>query len=225
MDAFIDFGLKHGRKVLILVAALVHVAFMVLITIRLPSAASAAREAAEVFKMVDVDEFVPPPPPPPPKVREPDPPPERIVAVAVQSATASEIVETERIVVEVDEPPPVAEIRREVVVESAPAEEAIVYVPQHKISRIPAIPARRVLERIEYPELAAKQGVEAVVYLELYIDKNGRIRDAVVLKDPGFGFAQAALKALEGIVCEPAAANGENVAVRFRYPVRFTLKR
>ena len=224
MDAFIDFGLKHGRKVLILVAALVHVAFMVLITIRLPSAASAAREAAEVFKMVDVDEFVPPPPPPP-KVREPDPPPVRIVAVAVQSATASEIVETEKIVVEVDEPPPVAEIPREITAESAPAEEAIVYVPQHKISRIPAIPVGRVLERIEYPELAAKQGVEAVVYLELYIDKNGRIRDAVVLKDPGFGFAQAALKALEGIICVPAAANGENVAVRFRYPVRFTLKR
>ena len=90
---------------------------------------------------------------------------------------------------------------------------------------VPVIPTEKVLSRIKYPELAAKQGIEGVVYLELYIDKTGRIRDAKVLKDPGFGFAEAALAALEGVSCQPAAANGEAVAVKFRYPVRFTLKK
>ena len=45
-----------------------------------------------------------------------------------------------------------------------------------------------------------------------------------VLKDPGFGFAEAAIKALAGLVCEPAQVEGRPVAVRYRYPVRFALK-
>ena len=35
---------------------------------------------------------------------------------------------------------------------------------------------------------------------------------------------EEALKALEGIVCKPAMANGKPCAVKFRYPVRFTVK-
>jgi periplasmic protein TonB len=98
------------------------------------------------------------------------------------------------------------------------------YVPQFKISDAPVIPAKEVLSRIDYPSLAAKQGIEATVYLELYIDKSGRIVRATVLKDPGFGFAEAAAKALVGLVCSPARMDGEAVAVRYRYPVRFTLR-
>ncbi len=98
------------------------------------------------------------------------------------------------------------------------------YMPQFKISDAPVIPAKEVLSRIEYPVLAAQQGIEATVYLELYIDKSGRIVRATVLKDPGFGFAEAAAKALVGLVCSPARMGDEAVAVRYRYPVRFTLR-
>ena len=55
------------------------------------------------------------------------------------------------------------------------------------------------------------------------IDANGVIRKIKVLKDPGHGFAQAAVAALDGITCVPANANGKNCAVRYRYPVKFTL--
>ena len=98
------------------------------------------------------------------------------------------------------------------------------YVPQFKITDAPVIPVKEVLSRIEYPALAAKQGIEATVYLELYIDKSGRIVRATVLKDPGFGFAEAAAKALVGLACSPARMGDEAVAVRYRYPVRFTLR-
>jgi len=97
-------------------------------------------------------------------------------------------------------------------------------VPQFKATELPVISAKDALSRIEYPALAAKQGIEATVYLELYIDKRGKIVRAAVLKDPGFGFAEAAIKALVGLVCTPAKMDGQAVALRYRYPVRFTLK-
>ena len=150
---------------------------------------------AEVFKLVDVQEFVPPPPAPVEK--------KEVVTVSNQPKASENFVET----------------KEEVVVER----EEIVYLPQHKISSVPIIPSREVLSRIVYPPMALKQGIEAVVYLELFIDSNGYIKKIKVLKDPGHGFAQAAVKALEGVTCVPANANGKNCAVRYRYPVKFTL--
>lgn len=150
---------------------------------------------AEVFKLVDVQEFVPPPPAPVEK--------KEVVTVSNQPKASETVVET----------------KEEVVVER----EEIVYLPQHKISSVPIIPSREVLSRIVYPPMALKQGIEAVVYLELFIDSNGSIKKIKVLKDPGHGFAEAAVKALQGITCVPANANGKNCAVRYRYPVKFTL--
>ncbi len=152
---------------------------------------------AEVFKLVDVQEFVPPPPEPVVK--------KDVVTVSNQPKASETVVET----------------KEEVVVEQK--QEEIVYLPQHKISSVPIIPGREVLSRIVYPPMALKQGIEAVVYLELFIDSKGNIKKIKVLKDPGHGFAQAAVKALEGVTCVPANANGKNCAVRFRYPVKFTL--
>ena len=45
-----------------------------------------------------------------------------------------------------------------------------------------------------------------------------------ILKDPGYGFGEAAVKALKDIKCIPAKTNGVPVAVRIRYPVRFKLR-
>jgi TonB family protein len=98
------------------------------------------------------------------------------------------------------------------------------YMPQYEITEVPVVPVDQVLSKIQYPTLAARQGIEATVYVELYIDARGVIRKVAVLKDPGYGFAQAAVKALEGLHTIPAEANGQPVAVRFRYPIRFKLK-
>ncbi len=144
---------------------------------------------ADVFKLVDVQEYV-----------KPEPQNDEIV---VNQPKASERVrETEKKVKDFDE--------------SA-------FLPQHKISSVPVIPIREVLSKIEYPPMALRQGIEAVVYLELFIDSKGAIKNIKVLKDPGHGFAEAAVAALKGIVCVPANANGKNCAVRYRYPIKFTL--
>ena len=101
---------------------------------------------------------------------------------------------------------------------------SIEYLPPHKISVPPKIPAEQVLRNLSYPLSAKRQRIEGVVYLELYIDKEGTIRRIVVLKDPGYGLAEAAIKAFEGVRCIPAEANGVPAPVRYRYPIRFKLR-
>jgi protein TonB len=183
-----------ARPILFSLVIAIHVIVLICVKFSVSSAVQEEEKSAEIFKLVDVEEFVPPPPPPVIEKKE----------VVVNSVKTSEnIQETEKEVVEV--------------------QEEIDYVPQHKISVIPEIPTKAILSKIEYPKMAMKQGIEGVVYLELFIDENGNIRRVNVLKDPGYGFADAAIAALEGVVCKPALVNDKPVAVRFRYPVRFVL--
>ncbi len=196
-----DWLYRYRMPAFLAVAALFHLAAFAWIRFAIPAKEVAIDPGATVFKLVDVEEYVPPPPPDVP-----------IRKVMEQPKASENIVETAETVVEVSDESLL----------SAPAEPE--YLPQHKISDIPAIPTKDILARIEYPPIALRQGIEGVVYLELFIDEEGNIRKVNVLKDPGFGFSDAALRALEGIRCEPARANGKTVAVRFRYPVRFTLK-
>lgn len=182
-----------ARPLLFSIVIAVHVIVLICVRFSIKTAVQEEEPDAEIFKLVDVEEFVPPPPPVIEKKE-----------VVVNSVKASEnIQETEKEVVEI--------------------EEEIDYVPQHKISVIPEIPTKTILSKIEYPKMAMKQGIEGVVYLELFIDENGNIRRVNVLKDPGYGFAEAAIAALDGITCKPALVNDKPVAVRFRYPIRFIL--
>jgi protein TonB len=177
-----------------------------------------------VIDMVDIREFVPPPPPKiePPKPQAAPPPVPVPAPKVVPVALPVEKLEVtdQPTAMAVPLPPPAP------VVEAAPMPSAEpTYLPQSKISEVPLIPAKEVLARINYPVLAAQLGLEATVYLELFIDQTGLIRKVSILKDPGNGFAAAAVAALEGVRCRPAVnSDGQPVAVRFRYPVRFTLK-
>jgi len=159
-------------------------------------------EEYQVLKLVDIQEYTPPP------VQGTV---QRVVAA--QPKSSSTIQETD-----------------DTVIEQKPAQGAEQndaepdYLPQHKISLIPQIPSKEILARINYPPMALKQGIEGVVYLELFIDAEGRIRKINVLKDPGYGFAEAAVNAVTGLTYTPALVNGKPAAVRFRYPVRFSLK-
>ena len=184
-----------ARPLLFALVIAIHLIVLICVRFSIKTAVQEEEANAEIFKLVDVEEFVPPPPPPPVIEKK---------EVVVNSVKASEnIQETEKEVVEIP--------------------EDIDYVPQHKISVIPEIPTKAILSKIEYPKMAMKQGIEGVVYLELFIDESGNIRRINVLKDPGYGFADAAIAALDGIRCKPALVNDKPVAVRFRYPVRFVL--
>ncbi len=185
----------YTRPVLFTIVLLLHVAVLLIFNFKnSDEAEDVVFRDAEVFKLVDVQEYQKPP------AEKKD-----VLKVSNQVKAAEKIVETDK------------------TVEEESSADQIEYLPQHKISTVPVIPTREVLSRIVYPPMALKQGIEAIVYLELFIDSNGTIRTIKILKDPGHGFAQAAVAALEGIKCVPANANGKNCAVRYRYPVKFTL--
>jgi protein TonB len=99
------------------------------------------------------------------------------------------------------------------------------YVPMQSISQLPVIPEKFLRAKLEYPEMARRSGIMGRVFLELFIDSKGRIRKVEILKEdpPGYGFASAAVSALDGCTCLPAKMNGEAVAVRYRYPIRFSI--
>lgn len=197
------------KVIIFSIALVVHIILILTVTVK--SGEKQKRQDNTIFKMVDVQEFVPLPPEvekPEPKKEPPKPETEQVVVN--QDAIAESIIETDKEVIEVQEPVSVG--------------EAIEYLPQHKISEPPQIPTNEILDNIKYPPLANRQRIEGVVFLELYIDSHGQIRNILVLKDPGFGLAEAAIAAFEGIVCEPAYAEEIAVAVRYRYPVRFQLK-
>ena len=86
------------------------------------------------------------------------------------------------------------------------------------------IPAEMIYEHPpEYPRLAQTAGMEAVVWVKALVDKNGNVRDAMVLKSSGSkaGFDEAAVKAAFKCRFKPAIQNGRPVAVWVSYQVEF----
>jgi len=192
----------------------------------IPAGERELREDPTVFKLVDIDLYTPPTPakPPPPPVQPPEPPPNpEHPPLPPQEATSEKIEETDKPVQEPSVPHPLAPPPAPISPTPAKPEEPE-YLPQHKISVPPKVPVDQVLRQLIYPPQANRQRIEGVVYLELFIDREGVIRKIEVLKDPGYGLAEAAVKAFQGVRCTPAEANGLPVAVRYRYPIRFKLR-
>jgi protein TonB len=96
----------------------------------------------------------------------------------------------------------------------------------HLVSHLPRFSEEELKRRVVYPPIAQRSEIEGTVYLEVFVDREGFVRSVTILKeDPsGRGFGEAAQKAFIGLKGSPALANGEEVAVRYRYPVRFTLR-
>jgi protein TonB len=107
--------------------------------------------------------------------------------------------------IEVAEPP-----------EIPPTPDAYTYVEE-----LPA-PVRMV--HPEYPALARQAGVSGVVWVRVLLDREGRVRDAIL--DPKGGVPmlnEAALAAARQWVFEPALSNGKPVMVWVSIPFRFRL--
>jgi protein TonB len=76
----------------------------------------------------------------------------------------------------------------------------------------------------EYPKEALQAGFEGSVTLKIVIDASGRVRKAVVLKDPGYGLGAAAVKsALKHFKFKPGAVNGKPTAVEWTFTVTYEL--
>jgi protein TonB len=203
-------GENRTRLILFILTAALHAALIYFVAFRIAETPKTEEPIANVIRLVDVQEELPPPPPPP-----------RELPPVVQN-TVEAVAET---MIETDEVP------EEVVVSSAPVqtvweEAAIEYLPMSKISVLPKFDEDKIRKATVYPSIALRANIEGVVYLELFVDNKGEIREIHVLREnpENRGFGDAAVNAFKGIRGEPAQSNGQAVAVRFRYPVRFTIK-
>jgi protein TonB len=195
-----DSSVKH-RIVLGAIVAALHLGVIFFAAFSVESAREAAAESADVMKLVDLDE-APPPPPETPSTR------------TVSEALAENMLETET------EPDIVA------AAPYMPSLEAENYVLQSDISVLPEFDEKAIFERLVYPPIARRSGIEGRVLLELFINRQGFVTRVNVLREepPDRGFAEAAVRAFSGAQAKPALANGQVVAVRYRYPVRFQLR-
>ncbi|KAA0224304.1 energy transducer TonB [bacterium] len=74
-----------------------------------------------------------------------------------------------------------------------------------------------------YPEIARKAGLEGTVWLKVWVDKEGKVRKAVVQKSDAEIFNQPAIDAATQWVFTPALQQNGPVAVWISIPFRFKL--
>ncbi|MCL1814869.1 MAG: energy transducer TonB [Treponema sp.] len=180
----------------IFIAVLVHVLLLFLAGITIKTIKNTPSENAGIMRLADIREETPP----------------------LRPVSASAVETTAEIVVESKDAAPGKTF--------SGSEEAIDFLPMYLVSQLPRFSEDELKRRVIYPPIAQRSEVEGTVYLEVFVDRYGTVRNVAVLKEdpPGRGFGEAAARAFMGLKGSPALANGTEVAVRYRYPVRFSLK-
>jgi protein TonB len=202
------------RLILFLAVAGIHVAFIFFFVINVDTTLMEADPPAAVMKLTDIEEeipiFIPPAPPLPPEQME-------VPSNAVE-AIAENMIETDEVPDQTVVSGIIIPQRREYGTED--------YLPMHKISVAPVFSETEIKNRLVYPPIPLRAKQEGMVYLELFVDHNGQVRQITILRETpeNRGFGDAAIKAFQGLQGTPAQANGAAVAVRYRYPVRFAIR-
>lgn len=81
------------------------------------------------------------------------------------------------------------------------------------------------IHNIKYPGEAKQKRITGRVFLQFIVEKDGSLTDLVVIRDPGGGLGDEALR----IMClspnwEPGIQNGKPVRVMFTVPLNFSLR-
>ena len=185
------------RPAFFLGAAALHLVLLFFLVFRMDRVVQEPEPPLTVMKLTDLREAAPPPERPP----SPEPLSETIAETVLETET---LPETARggVTAEPD------------------------FLAMHQVSRGPVFSEDLIRSRLEYPPMARRSGIEGMVYLELLVDAQGRIRRIIILKEEPAdrGFGEAAVRAFQGLEGRPAEANGVPAAVRLRYPVRFRLR-
>jgi protein TonB len=87
----------------------------------------------------------------------------------------------------------------------------------------PPVPVKAVTP--EYPEIARRAGMEGTVWVKVLVDKNGKVRKALVVKSDNDIFNEPAVHAALGFLFTPAMMNNGPVAVWAAMPFRFKLNK
>jgi len=78
--------------------------------------------------------------------------------------------------------------------------------------------------KIKYPEIAKRAGVEGKVFVQAFIDENGNVVEAKIIKGIGAGCDEAALDAVKSTKFSPGKEKGKPVKVQVSIPIMFKLQ-
>jgi TonB family protein len=78
-------------------------------------------------------------------------------------------------------------------------------------------------EKIVYPEIAKRAGIEGKVYILAFIDENGNVASARIIKGIGAGCDEAALEAVKQTKFIPGRQRSKPVKVQVTVPIVFKL--
>lgn len=86
-----------------------------------------------------------------------------------------------------------------------------------------------IYKNIKYPTIARENGVEGTAVISFVVEKDGSITDAKLLRDPGAGTGDEALRVVEKMnelpnKWTPGKQRNEAVRVQFNLPVKFRLE-
>lgn len=98
------------------------------------------------------------------------------------------------------------------------------YVAPTQVASLPVLLSCDV-PKSEYPEEAKREGFEGDVLLRLVVDAEGRVLEAVLVKDPGMGLGAAAVRQAKRFCrFRPAKRDGQPVATEIPYTMRYVLE-
>jgi len=100
----------------------------------------------------------------------------------------------------------------------------------YEIQEMPVFPGgdealTKYLGGIRYPKPASESGIMGIVFVSFVVDKDGKIRDAKIIKGIGGGCDEETIRIVKAMPAWKAGRqNGNPVSVQFNLPVNFKLK-
>ena len=80
-----------------------------------------------------------------------------------------------------------------------------------------------VMEKMQYPETARKEGVEGRVFVQFVVSEEGSVENVVVTRGIGAGCDEEAMRIVSSLKFTPGMQDGKAVKVRLSLPVTFKL--
>lgn len=81
-----------------------------------------------------------------------------------------------------------------------------------------------IYDRVRYPEIARKAGIEGRVVVQFIVDEQGNVVNPIVIRGIGGGCDEAAIAAVQGVRFTPGMQRGRPVKVQFQLPIVFRLQ-
>ena len=80
---------------------------------------------------------------------------------------------------------------------------------------------KAIFEKVEYPVLARQKGIQGRVFVMAFVDEDGSVADAKIIRGLGHGCDEAAILAVKSVEFTPGKNNNVPVKVKYSIPITF----